>query len=378
MITKIKFKNYKAFSNLEELELRPVTLIIGKNSSGKSSILKLIALLTSMVNENFWIPSLKVNEIVLGGSYQDLFHNGSMADLNLEVELKNGLAIALNYFVDDSIIKIYSCTCQKNGDILYQVRKESRNDDLEEQLSRFISENKIGVDDSSILNYIGPIRRMAPENIRFHGFSRGSSVDYDGAGAYDILLNSFIRGDECFNKVSSWMNQHLEGQKLSFSNTSNNSGNYTLWVKRKGTEVNIAEVGQGVAQVLPIVTLATIAKPNSINIIEQPELHLHPAAHANVAELIGRSATNHHNVFVVESHSKNLLLGFQKMIVNKDISFTPNDIAIYYVMDTEEGAALKRIYVDEKGEFDDWPLGVFSESFELTKEINRYVNDSVR
>ena len=71
MITKIKFKNYKAFSNLEELELRPVTFIIGKNSSGKSSILKLIALLTSMVNENFWIPSLKVNEIVLGGSYQD-------------------------------------------------------------------------------------------------------------------------------------------------------------------------------------------------------------------------------------------------------------------------------------------------------------------
>ena len=45
-------------------------------------------------------------------------------------------------------------------------------------------------------------------------------------------------------------------------------------------------------------------------------------------------------------------------------------------MDTEEGSVLKRINVDEKGEFDDWPLGVFSESFELTKEINRYVNDS--
>lgn len=49
MITKIKFKNYKAFPDLEELELRPVTLIIGKNSSGKSSILKLIALLTSIL-----------------------------------------------------------------------------------------------------------------------------------------------------------------------------------------------------------------------------------------------------------------------------------------------------------------------------------------
>lgn len=370
MITKIKFKNYKAFPDFEELELRPITLIIGKNSSGKSSILKLIALLTSMVNENYWLPSLKVNDIVLGGSYQDLFHNGSMADLNLEVELNNGLTISLNYYVDYPSIKIYSYTCQKNGVILCQVRKDSRDDNLEEQLSDFLSENEMGDNDSSILNYIGPIRRMAPENIRFHGFSKGYSINYDGAGVYDILLNSFIKGDGCFNKVSSWMNQHLEGQKLSFSNPSNNSGNYTLWVKRKGTEVNIAEVGQGVAQVLPIVTLATIAAPNSINIIEQPELHLHPAAHANVAELIGRSATEHHNVFIVESHSKNLLLGFQKMIVNKEISFTPDDIAIYYVMDTEEGSVLKRINVDEKGEFDDWPLGVFSESFELTKEIN--------
>lgn len=376
MITKIKFKNYKAFPDFEELELRPVTLIIGKNSSGKSSILKLIALLTSMVNENYWLPSLKVNEIVLGGSYQALFHNGSMADLNLEVELRNGLTIVLNYYVDDSIIKIYSYTCLKDGEILCQVRKESRDDNLEDRLSSFISENEMGNNDSYIFNYIGPIRRMAPENIRFHGFSKGYSVNYDGAGAYDILLNSFIKGDGCFNKVSSWMNQYLEGQKLSFSNSSNNSGNYTLWIKRKGTEVNISEVGQGVAQVLPIVTLATIAAPNSINIIEQPELHLHPAAHANIAELIGRSATEHHNVFVVESHSKNLLLGFQKMIVNKDISFTPDDIAIYYVMDTEEGSTLKRINVDEKGEFDDWPLGVFSESFELTKEINRFVNDS--
>ena len=41
----IRFKNYKAFSNLEEIELQPVTLIIGKNSSGKSSVLKLIRII---------------------------------------------------------------------------------------------------------------------------------------------------------------------------------------------------------------------------------------------------------------------------------------------------------------------------------------------
>ena len=71
MIRYIRFKNYKAFSNWEEIELLPVTLIIGKNSSGKSSVLKLLPLLTSMINEDNWIPSLNINGVSYGGSYQD-------------------------------------------------------------------------------------------------------------------------------------------------------------------------------------------------------------------------------------------------------------------------------------------------------------------
>ena len=71
MIKKIRFQNYKPFSGQEELELRHVTLIIGKNSSGKSSVLKLLPLLTSMINEDNWIPSLNINGVSYGGSYQD-------------------------------------------------------------------------------------------------------------------------------------------------------------------------------------------------------------------------------------------------------------------------------------------------------------------
>lgn len=374
MIRKIEFKNYKAFSNLEEIEFRPVTLIIGKNSSGKSSILKLIALLCSMANSNYWIPSLKVGGIVLGGQYKDLFHNEATTDLELNIEFDNGIVVKVNYYIDDSFIKIYNFTYSLNGTLLRHVQRTSRNENLEELLHSTLENDSRKI--RTFSNYIGPIRHLAPASIRFSGFPNVSSIRFDGSGAYDMLLNSYIKGDGMFAKVSLWMDKYLEGQKLFFSNPSNNSGNYTLWVKRKGIEVNIAEVGQGVAQVLPIVTLAANAEANTINIVEQPELHLHPAAHANVAELIGLSAKKHNNVFVVESHSKNMLLGFQKMIVNNDVPFSSDDIAIYFVKDTTEGSILKRIYVDDKGEFDDWPLGVFSESFELTREINRYVYDS--
>ena len=66
-----------------------------------------------------------------------------------------------------------------------------------------------------------------------------------------------------------------------------------------------------------------------------------------------------------------MLLGFKKMIVDKEVDFDPDDIVIYFVKELEDGSTLQRIHIDEKGEFDEWPLGVFSESFELTREINK-------
>ena len=35
-----------------------------------------------------------------------------------------------------------------------------------------------------------------------------------------------------------WMKNNMEGQELDFSNTANNSGNYTLWIKKKNEDIN--------------------------------------------------------------------------------------------------------------------------------------------
>lgn len=370
MIKKIRFQNYKAFSSQEELELRPVTLIIGKNSSGKSSVLKLFPLLASMVNEDNWISSLNIKGISYGGSYQNLFHNKSNSGLSFGLDYENGLAMDVEYITSSDMLYVYRYKMSYSGQV--SEKQIERQEIIEIPIDDFCAANDLSKNDLKIdLDYVGPLRVMAPSNVRFHGFSARKSVGYDGSGAYDILLNSYIKKTSLFQEVSNWMENHLEGQRVDFSNSSNNSGNYTLWVKRKGTDVNIAEVGQGIAQVLPAITLAISAKADSINVMEQPELHLHPAAHAHVAELIGTSAKQNHSTFVIESHSKNMLLGFKKMIVDKEVDFHPDDIAIYFVKEVEDGSTLQRIYIDENGEFDDWPLGVFSESFELTREINK-------
>ena len=87
MISKIEIKNYKAFGNeVNTLELRPITLLIGKNSSGKTSLCKLLPLLENATSGELDTPLLlKNNDITLGSRFEDLFHNGSTTDLEFKV-----------------------------------------------------------------------------------------------------------------------------------------------------------------------------------------------------------------------------------------------------------------------------------------------------
>ncbi len=84
MLERIEFSGYKAFRDLANLVIRPVTLIIGKNSSGKSSVLKLFPLLEQMLSGSLNYPLiLSPNGISLGAEYNDLFYNQVTSDLKI-------------------------------------------------------------------------------------------------------------------------------------------------------------------------------------------------------------------------------------------------------------------------------------------------------
>ena len=56
MINKISFKNYKLFKEKQTLELKPITILIGKNNSGKSAVLKLPTLIEGSLSGEFTQP----------------------------------------------------------------------------------------------------------------------------------------------------------------------------------------------------------------------------------------------------------------------------------------------------------------------------------
>jgi len=117
--------------------------------------------------------------------------------------------------------------------------------------------------------------------------------------------------------------------------------------------VNIADVGFGVSQTLPVLVALQEAKPGQLVYLEQPEIHLHPRAQTAMARILADAASRGVRV-VVETHSSLLLLGIQTLVAEGDLS--PDIVKLHWFTRDEEGMThITSANLDETGAFGDWP-----------------------
>lgn len=373
MLSKIYFKNYKAFNGVNEIELKPITLLLGKNSSGKSSITKLLAMLSAAMNgkKGILLP-LVVDGVRVAVKYEDLFHNHFTSDMELGVMYDDGTDISCSYLMDNG--KLYAQSYGVKKSATNRIVKEFSKEDsakfkgfLHEEI---LNENEIDLGTLGFsVNYLGPIREQLLPSFAYSGSNADTQIGSKGEKALDILLGSLIEENDLFENVSDWFDRHLEGQRLEMVSNGPNSGTYSLYVKRNGVLVNAVDVGQGLTQVLPVIVESFLPNSMDIEIMEQPAIHLHPAAHAQVAYRLVESAKTLNKKYVIESHSKNFLLELRKIVALKELDVTPDDIAVYYINSDESGSFIEKITIDENGDLNQWPDGLFEEGYQLLKDI---------
>lgn len=127
-------------------------------------------------------------------------------------------------------------------------------------------------------------------------------------------------------------------------------------------EVLLPDVGFGVSQVLPVLTLCYYVPEGSTIILEHPEIHLHPSAQSGLADVLIDAATTRHVQIIVESHSEHLLRRLQRRLAEDTIK--PTDVALLFC-DSRNGAAhMERLEVDIFGEISNWPEAFFGDEFE--------------
>jgi len=398
----ISFENYKAFYEKQTIQLKPITILIGKNSSGKSSIAKLLTLLeNSLMAESDEPLLLNNNGVELGEDFENLFFgNKSGGFLNLHIEFENSTKIEVGLrekstkFGKRSYgLEIYEWKYQDNKqqfdlelnddgyfDVisgnLYEVQfkgfipTQIINKKTNEVKLRQIDLTGLDVD----VDYIGPFRILPDRYFYLTGQTYFRDTGIKGENAYAMLGMSQSRDeDELCENVGAWYQEHFDGWKLKVDNT-DKKPLIQILLSKEDININIVDVGQGMNQALPLVVRANIKKTDSIIVLEQPELHLHPAAHGDLAELFAKSAKEHNQTFIIETHSENMLLRFRKLVVENDFGFTKDDLVIYWIEDAEsKGKELREITVDEKGVLTDWPEGVFNESMKEILEMQKAV-----
>lgn len=122
----------------------------------------------------------------------------------------------------------------------------------------------------------------------------------------------------------------------------------------KAEPVNIADVGFGVSQVLPVVVALVAAQPGQLVHIEQPELHLHPRAQVALASELIRAAQRGVRL-VVETHSSVLLSALQVAVA--DGAAAPDLVGLHWFTRDAEGATqITSAELDRAGTYGDWPV----------------------
>jgi hypothetical protein len=117
--------------------------------------------------------------------------------------------------------------------------------------------------------------------------------------------------------------------------------------------VSIADVGFGISQTLPVIVALLTAAPGQLVYLEQPEIHLHPRAQTAMAVILAEAARRGVKV-VVETHSQLLLLGIQTLVARGELR--PNQVKLHWVQRDQSGATqVTSADLDETGAFGDWP-----------------------
>ena len=378
MFSHISLAGYKSFKQKVDAELKPLTILAGANSSGKSSLIQPLLLFKQTLLTGSDPGPLRLDgpNVIFSRSDQLFWHAPNEETNRFEVE------IAIHHKPDIKVSVVFQKRKEPRGlpaiqiestrwlinDEMYEFFKKRKvSSELYEQVKKVIKELflyesnieidivrqrcfligivKIGgaelirlpfqlsiVEDhlKKIIHVPGlrgnpertyPVRAIGNE---FPGLFQdyvASIIAYWQRQRKDKLakLNEFLLRTGLTWKVRAYQKSDTEVEiQVGRTNRSLRGGAKDL--------VNIADVGFGVSQSLPILVALLAATPGQLVYIEQPEIHLHPEAQVILAELISETVMNGIQV-IVETHSHLLLMAFQRAILKKIL---PVDKAILH------------------------------------------------
>jgi len=430
MLTHLKLENFKIWQTTRPMRLAPLTMLLGTNSSGKSSLIQSLLLIRQTVKCDD--PNLDLNlgnpdslDSVTLGQFTDLLcrhGNSTQTVKHNQVGIEFKWQETPDTLESATFSAIYRKGAQNSAELqylrlgkppigfivqrkrpgVYRLKIDSMNKalgqspDFRPQRSFAFSAstiNQLGdkadeivnvgpelLDELSKIIYLGPVRQLAQRDYIWTG-KPPATIGDDGAKAVDALIASGVEYQKLkkktlpqnqvsrlFEQTIHWLNQMNLADGLQVK-ALGGSARYELLIRNGDELSNIKDVGVGVSQVLPVIVAALYAEPGHIVIVEEPESHLHPLAQSLLAQLFAEISKERGVQFIVETHSEHLFRRMQTLIAKEEIA--QSDAALYFVERENNRAALKELKLDLYGRITDWPDKFFGDAMGETQELAR-------
>lgn len=145
-----------------------------------------------------------------------------------------------------------------------------------------------------------------------------------------------------------------------------------LEVRRPGITrpLDLTNVGVGVSQILPVVVMCLMAPPGSVLLLEQPELHLHPAVQQRLGDFFLALARSGRQL-IVETHSEYMINRLRRRIAQDASDEVLKLISVIFAEIGSSGTEFRPIRANRFGTIEDWPEGFFDQSPKESADILR-------
>ncbi|MCZ0941736.1 MAG: DUF3696 domain-containing protein [Gammaproteobacteria bacterium] len=219
--------------------------------------------------------------------------------------------------------------------------------------------------------YLGPLREHPKREYRWRG-SRPQDVGRRGEYTLDAMLAAthdnvvLSLGYRKWRKpfqgmIAHWLRELglIHDFCLEEIGKGSNYWRAQVLTSPSSVETGLTDVGFGVSQVLPALVLLYYVPQGSTVLMEQPEIHLHPAVQAGLADLMLNVAQTRELQILVESHSEHLMRRLQRRVAEGSASAT--DVKLYFVSSDDGAARLSDLALNEFGEIGNWPRHFFGD-----------------
>jgi len=407
-VTRITVSGFKSISQEQSIEIRPLTILAGANSSGKSSMMQPLLLLKQTLEETYdpgalllYGPNVKFTSVD-----QLLSRRGkgkSVGSFEVGISVTSDTTLTLSFHKQaGGGIDVQQMSFVSNGETTI-LRLGMTHEELRSafpairQFKDTPDEGKwVVIQDRCFLD---PVFRPEQEQLGwlFRGFLKNldllsrvvlefqirklihlpglrgnpertypvTAVGPMFPGTFEKYVASVVaqwqakRNDEEIGRLS----KDLEELGLTWTVTARpindtqvelRVGRLSRITKGKAQDlVNISDVGLGVSQVLPVLVALQVAKPEQLVYLEHPELHLHPRAQFAMAQILANAANRGVRV-VAETHSSLLLLGVQALVAEGKLA--PEKVKLHWFKRDDSGnTKVSSADLDEMGAFGDWP-----------------------